>query len=209
MPTAANGTSRITVSSVPSEPGEAPVKILLIVVLTLVAAISALYAVEVHGRRRPPTIPPVAEVDLSRFMGDWYVIAHIPTFIERDAYDAVESYALRADGRIQTTYRQRRGGFDAELDTMHPVGTVRPGTDRAVWDMQFVWPIQSEYVIVDLDADYSRTTIGRSKRDYAWIMARTPTLPEADYQAMVERLRTLGYDVSKLRRVPQRAPADR
>lgn len=26
----------------------------------------------------PPTIPPVANVDLQRFMGDWYVIAHIP-----------------------------------------------------------------------------------------------------------------------------------
>lgn len=205
MPTAVNGMSHITVSSVRSEPGEVPVKTLLIVVLALAAALSALYAIEAHGRRRPPTIPPVAEVDLSRFMGDWYVIAHIPTFIERDAHDAVESYALRADGRIQTTYRQRRGGFDAELDTMHPIGTVRPGTGKAVWDMQFVWPIQSEYVIVDLDADYTRTSIGRSKRDYAWIMARTPTLPEADYQAMVERLRVLGYDVSKLRRVPHRA----
>jgi apolipoprotein D and lipocalin family protein len=35
-------------------------------------------------------------------------------------------------------------------------------------------------------------------------MARTPTISEADYAAHVERLRALGYDVSKLRRVPQR-----
>ena len=31
----------------------------------------------------PPTIPPVASVDMPRFMGDWYVIAQIPTYIER------------------------------------------------------------------------------------------------------------------------------
>ena len=32
--------------------------------------------------------PPLAlaqDVDLQRFMGDWYVIAHIPTFIEKGA----------------------------------------------------------------------------------------------------------------------------
>ena len=33
----------------------------------------------------------VPRVDLDRFMGDWYVIANIPTFIERDAHNAVES----------------------------------------------------------------------------------------------------------------------
>ena len=37
-----------------------------------------------------PTIPPVASVDLPRFMGDWYVIAHIPSFPEREAYNAID-----------------------------------------------------------------------------------------------------------------------
>lgn len=160
------------------------------------------------GREKPPTIPTAGSIDLPRFMGDWYVIANIPTFIEKDAYDAVESYALRPDGRIQTTYRQRRGSFDAKLKTMRPVGTVRPGTGNAVWGMQFVWPIQAEYVIAYVDADYTRTIVARSNRDYAWIMARTPTLSDADYAALVDRLKALGYDTTKLRKVPQRAGRD-
>jgi apolipoprotein D and lipocalin family protein len=156
------------------------------------------------GREQAPTIPTAGAIDLPRFMGDWYVIANIPTFIEKDAYDAVESYALRPDGKIQTTYRQRRGGFDAKLKTMHPVGTVRPGTGNAVWGMQFVWPIKAEYVIAYVDADYTRTIVARSNRDYAWIMARTPTIPDAEYAALVDRLKALGYDTTKLRKVPQR-----
>jgi len=154
-----------------------------------------------------PTIPPVAEVDLPRFMGDWYVIAHIPSRPERDAYDAVESYRLDTDGRIRTVFRFRQGGFDAPLDTMEPVATVVPGTGNAVWGMQFIWPIKAEYVIVDLAPDYSRTIVGRSKRDYVWLMARTPQLPEPELQAAVDRIRALGYDVSKLRMVPQSAGA--
>ena len=157
------------------------------------------------GRETATTIPTAGSIDLPRFMGDWYVIANIPTFIEKDAYDAVESYALRPDGKIQTTYRQRRGGFDAKLKTMHPVGTVRPGTGNAVWGMQFVWPIKAEYVIAYVDADYTRTIVARSDRDYAWIMARTPTISDADYAALVDRLKALGYDTAKLRKVPQRA----
>jgi apolipoprotein D and lipocalin family protein len=148
-------------------------------------------------------IPAVAEVDVPRFMGDWYVIAHIPSRSERNAYDAVESYALRDDGRIQTTFRYRDGGFDRELRTMEPIGTVRAEGNGAVWDMQFVWPIQAEYVIVDLDADYTRTIVGRSKRDYVWLMAREPVMADADYEASVRRIAELGYDVGKLRRVPQ------
>ena len=150
-----------------------------------------------------PTIPPVNAVDLPRFMGDWYVIAHIPSWPEREAYDAVESYRLDTDGRIRTTYTQRKGGFDAPVDTLHPVGTVVEGSHNAVWEMQFVWPIKSEYVIVDLAPDYSRTIIGRSKRDHVWLMARTPKLPEPELQAAIARIRALGYDTSKLRLVPQ------
>lgn len=154
----------------------------------------------------PPTIPPVASVDLQRFMGDWYVIAHIPSFPERQAWNAVESYRLDQDGRIRTTFQFRKGSFEAPLKTMEPVGRVVPGTNNAVWEMQFVWPIQAEYVIVDLSADYSQTLIGRSKRDYLWLMARTPSIADADYKSLVEKAKTLGYDTGKLRKVPQQWP---
>jgi len=53
----------------------------------------------------------VPSVDLSRFMGDWYVIAHIPTFVEDEAYNAVESYRLDDDGTIATVFTFRQGSF--------------------------------------------------------------------------------------------------
>jgi apolipoprotein D and lipocalin family protein len=157
------------------------------------------------GNQSNPTIPPVPAVDLARFMGDWYVIANIPTRLERNAYDAVESYELEPDGRIQTTFRYRNKSFTAPIKTLHPVGTVRPGFNNAVWAMQFIWPIKAEYVIVYLNDDYTQTIIGRSARDYVWLMARTPTISDADYARAMERIRALGYDVSHVRRVPQKS----
>jgi len=150
---------------------------------------------------RPLPRPP--SVDVPRFMGDWYVIAHIPSRPEREAFDAVESYALRPDGRIQTTFTYRKGSFDAPLKTMHPVGRVEEEGNGAVWGMQFIWPIQAEYVISWLDEDYQQTIVARSKRDYVWYMARTPQVSEADYQQAIEKIAAMGYDTSKIRKVPQ------
>ena len=70
--------------------------------------------------------------------------------------------------------------------------------------MQFVWPFKGDYRIVYLDSDYTQTVIGREKRDYVWIMARQPTLPEADYQRILDLLKREGYDTSQIQRVPQR-----
>jgi apolipoprotein D and lipocalin family protein len=89
---------------------------------------------------------------------------------------------------------------------MRPVGYVRPDTGNAVWGMQFVWPIKAEYVIVYVDPGYTLTIIGRSARDHAWVMARTPEISDADYDAALARLRSLGYPLEDQRKVPQRWP---
>jgi apolipoprotein D and lipocalin family protein len=151
-------------------------------------------------------IATVKHVDLERFMGDWYVIANIPTFIERDAYNAMESYRLTDEGTVATTFTFRQGGFDGERKVYTPTGFVRDRDSNAVWGMQFIWPIKADFRIVYLDEHYTRTIIGRNKRDYVWIMARTPSIPEADYQYLLRLLADEGYDINQIQRVPQRWP---
>ena len=149
-------------------------------------------------------MPTVQRVDLERFMGDWYVIASIPTSIEKGAHNAVESYRLEEDGTIATTFTFSKGSFDGPRKEYRPRGFVRDQATNATWGMQFVWPVKAEYLIIDLDEAYSRTVIGRSRRDYVWIMAREPRMAEEDYRAIIGRLEGLGYDVSRIQKVPQR-----
>jgi apolipoprotein D and lipocalin family protein len=156
------------------------------------------------GCSSPPPMPTVDSVDLERFMGDWYVLAHIPASLEKNAYGAVESYRLADDGTIETTFTFNEGSFDGERKEYTPKGFVRNKQTNAEWGMQFVWPIKADYRIVHLDADYSVTIIGREKRDYVWIMAREPKIDPARYDDLVRRVADLGYDMAKLRKVPQR-----
>ena len=155
--------------------------------------------------------PPIAlaeNVDLERFMGDWYVIANIPTRIEREAWGAVESYRREPDGTVATTFTFHKGGFDGERKAYTPRALVKPGTGNAVWGMQFVWPVKADYRIVWLAPDYSQVVIGREARDYVWIMAREPSIPEANYERLVDFIAQQGYDASKIRKVPQRPQGD-
>ncbi|WNM60248.1 lipocalin family protein [Candidatus Nitrospira neomarina] len=156
------------------------------------------------GCSSPPPIQIASQVNLERFMGDWYVIANIPTFIETEAFNAVESYRLNDDGTIATTFTFRKGGFEGEKKMYRPTGFVVDQESNAVWDMQFLWPFKADYRIVYVNSDYSQTIIGRLKRDYVWIMARTPRLPEEDYQHLLKIIADQGYDLSKIQRVPQR-----
>ena len=142
-------------------------------------------------------------VDLDRFMGDWYVIANIPTFIETDAYNAIETYEMNEDGSIATTFTFSDGAPDGDLKKYQPTGFIVDKKSNALWDMQFVWPFKAEYRVIYLSDDYQTTIIGRSKRDYVWLMSREPIIDEKSYAALLAFIEAEGYDINKVQRVPQ------
>lgn len=144
----------------------------------------------------------VDEVELERFMGDWFVIAHIPLSPEKEAWNAVESYRLDED-RVHINFQFRKGAADGPLKTYTPVAFVADHPSNAVWRMQFLWPFKADFRVVWLDPDYQITIIGRSKRDYAWIMAREPQMSAEQLGELVAFLEQEGYDTASLRQVPQ------
>ena len=144
-----------------------------------------------------------ADVDLARFMGDWYVIAAIPTLLEHGAYNPMDTYRLDADGSVATTFSFNDGAFDGARRQYASRGFVVAGSGNAVWGQQYVWPIRADYRIAYLAADYSQVVVAREKRDYVWIMARTPAIAAADLDRLTAFVAAQGYDASRLRRMPQ------
>lgn len=141
-------------------------------------------------------------VDIPRFMGDWYVIGNIPTAIEKQAYNAIESYELTGENVVATTFSFNKGGFDGKKKTYNPTGFIYDDPSNAIWGMRFIWPIKADYRVVYVDEDYKYTIIGRNKRDYVWIMARSANVEDSVYTELVNKVAAEGYDTSKIRRVP-------
>jgi apolipoprotein D and lipocalin family protein len=171
-------------------------------VITTVAFLSILLMTGC-GTKLPP-LKTVASVDIPRFMGDWYVIANIPTSVEKGAHNAIESYRLDRDGTIATTFTFYKDAFNGPFKKYTPRGFIQDTTTNATWGMRFIWPIKAEYLITYLNESYTQTVIARNKRDYVWIMARTPTIPEDDYNRIVADLSAQGYDITRLQKVPQK-----
>ena len=187
-----NKTARLSTSALP-----------WIAIATLVGVAAALSAC--GSLSEPPRKPVslVPNVDIPRFMGDWFVIANIPTFLEKGAHNAKDSYRLAPDGTIATVYSHNVDGFTGPRKTYASTGYVLDKKTNAVWGQQYIWPIKADYRISYLSSDYQHVVVTRDKRDYVWIMSRTPTISEAEYQRMVDVVGREGYDVSKLQRVPQ------
>lgn len=151
----------------------------------------------------------VESVDLDRFMGIWYVNAHIPTSFEDRCTNAVEYYRWKNSDRpgdrpgIENAfYCQNEGTNDfVKLDGYTWVHDTK---SNAEWRIEFLWPFPFAYKVIGLTPDYSETMIGHPSRDYLWIMSRTPTLSPARIEYWMKEAEKQGYSRAKLRIVPFR-----
>lgn len=159
------------------------------------------------GRPVPLATRPV---DLPRYMGRWYEIARLPAVFEATCagqpvawYAALpveggRAPAVRVVNRCLTrTGRMREargvarvvehsGGARLKVSFMPPALRWLPGT----------W---ADYWILHVAEDYSEALVGEPGRRHLWILSRTPEMAPARLQALVERARGFGFDVTPLR----------
>lgn len=143
-------------------------------------------------------------VDLQRYMGRWYVIAHVPYFAERGHVASSDNYTLNADGGIDVHYVYRTG-FSQPQKSIDSVGKVKSGTGNRLWTQRFFHVIPAKYRILEVAPDYSWALVDYPGRDLAWILARAPDMDDAQYQQLLDKLDELGVNSDKLWRVPQSA----
>ncbi len=176
-----------------------------------VPAIVLLLGVAVAGcassTQKVPAVPVASraevQVDLPRYMGRWYVIANIPYSAEAGKVGAYTEYRLREDGRIDDFYYAHNDSFDQGIELTEAVAWVEDPTSNARWKVRDSWLFTTDHLILYVSDDYRYALAGHPSRDYAWIFAREPDIPEWTYAGLLARLAEQHYDVSRLRRVPQ------
>ena len=153
----------------------------------------------------PPPLKKVASVDINKFMGRWYVIANIPTFIEEGAHNGVETYTWNEkENWIDVLFEFNQDSFEGKKKKLPQKAFIFDKQTNSEWRIQMFWPIKFPYYIIDLAEDYSYTVIGLPSRKYLWIMARNPTLDEKTYEEIIARVKKLDYDITLIKKVPQK-----
>ena len=151
----------------------------------------------------------IASLDVPRYMGRWFEIAKLPNWFQRKCLaDTSATYRLLPDGRVEVLNQCRKesGEMDQALGAARQMG---PATSAKLqvrfapsWlsVLPFVW---GDYWVIDLDERYELVAISEPKRQYLWILSRTPQVDEARYAALLGRLQAMGLDVGKLEKTRQ------
>ena len=166
---------------------------------------------------RPP-LQTVDSVDLDRYMGIWYVNAHIPSGIEKDCTNAVEFYekGLPSDPgpagarkvnnlftcRNESSVSDQFSHRTPDEVKLHAHGWVVNERTNAEWNVRFFWPVSLGYYVLYVSPDYSEIVVGHPSRDFLWIMSRSSRMPRARIDELMKLAIVQGFDASQLRIVP-------
>ncbi len=137
----------------------------------------------------------VSNVDLERYMGRWYELARYDHRFERNLTQCEAFYTLMPDGRVSvrnTGYNTRTGRRDTSL------GRAKLGKHPGQLRVSFFLFFYSDYNIMALGDDYDWALVGSRSPKYLWILSRTPSLPDATINHILDIARSRGYDVDKL-----------
>ena len=155
------------------------------------------------GARPVPDLPVVSRVDLERYAGTWYEIASYPNRFQKDCVATKATYSLLPDGKVRVRNECRRGSLQAEWDSAEGTAWVVDPATNAKLKVRFFWPFRGDYWILELGRDYEYAVVGTPSREYLWVLSRAPTMDEALYGRILETVRRLGFDPSRLRRTRQ------
>ena len=164
--------------------------------------LALLAAATFQGCASGPPLP-LAEVDLPRMYGRWYIVATIPNWFERGMVAPVDVFSPHPEGDIQEDFYLRRGSFHAPEKHFVVHDWVRANSHNAHWRVQIVWPIDLPFLVVHVDPDYQYVLFGEQDRSMGWIYARQPVIEESKYQTLLAKFKALGYDASQFRKVVQ------
>jgi apolipoprotein D and lipocalin family protein len=152
------------------------------------------------------TIP---ALDVPRYMGTWYEIAKYPNWFQKKCVAETRAeYKLQAGGSVQVINRCRKdtGEMDEAIGEARQIGENNSPKLQVrfapAWLslLPFVW---GDYWVIDLDVGYQLVAVSEPKREYLWVLSRTPTVSAEAYAALLVRLKAQGFDLGRLERTIQ------
>lgn len=150
----------------------------------------------------------VEKVDLEQYAGQWYEIARLPMYFQRNcASDVTATYNLNKDdaGALKSVAVMNQCKKEDGL-MMSAEGLAKPANDSgSELKVTFLpswlrWlPVgKADYWVLALDKDYKSALVGTPDNKYLWVLSRTPTLSESTFNQYKNTAKMQGYDVSKL-----------
>lgn len=137
----------------------------------------------------------VPYVDLKRYLGKWYEVAHLPAKFQEGCDDTTATYTLSDDGSVSVLNECIKNG---KVKRAKGTAKVVDKVTGAKLKVTFFWPFYGDYWIIDLGEDYEYAVVGTPNRKYLWILSRTPKMDDKLYSRLIESVKSKGFNVNSL-----------
>ncbi len=177
---------------------------------TLLIGLMAFCAPSFSQETSSTALKTVEALDLPRYLGSWYEIAKFPNWFQKKCKsDTKANYSLRSDASLAVfnQCRLESGQVSDAMGTAKQIGDAKSAKLKVRFAPEwlsvipFVW---GDYWVIDIDAAYQLVAISEPKREYLWILSRTPDADDRQLNELLLRLSANGFDLSKLERTPQK-----
>lgn len=146
----------------------------------------------------------VPKVDLPRYAGKWFELARLPNRFEKKcARDVTAEYTLQGS---QVLVVNSCTQADGSRTTSRGKAKIADPATNAKLRVTFFWPFYGNYWVIGLDPEYRWAIVGEPKREYLWILSRTPTLPQPTLDTILQKIKDAGYNPASLL-YPQQSPS--
>ena len=144
------------------------------------------------GKPSDVPLPTVAQVELARYMGTWFEIAHLPNRFQAECIaDTQANYQIENESvRVVNRCRTSTGA----VKEAQGVANVVPASGNAKLRVSFFRPFYGDYWILALGPNYGWVLVGEPSREYAWVLSRQPMLDEATLEKALAQAAVLGFD---------------
>ncbi len=175
-------------------------------IAVLLASVTA-----IPHRAAGQTAQPVSTLDLTRFEGEWYEVAHLPTKSEKHCVrDTIVLYAARYKPRqfqVVTTCKTKQGFSDVK----NMNGKRADKSSDGKLKVTTIWPFCVQEWVLALGDNYEWALVGSPNHKLLWVLSRSPSLAPEVLIAIEAKATAQGYEASRLVAVPQQlvTPAPR
>ena len=144
----------------------------------------------------------VPHVELEKYLGKWYEIAHLPAKFQEGCNETTATYTLLKDGSISVLNQAIKNG---KMKQAKGKAKVVDKNSNAKLKVTFFWPFYGDYWIIKLGNNYEYSVVGTPNRKYLWILSRTPQMDDNLYSQIIEYGKSKGFDANKLIKTFQKA----
>lgn len=152
----------------------------------------------------PAPVKTIASLDVPRYLGTWYEIAKFPNWFQKKCVGNTKAeYSLRPDGNLKVlnSCKTANGEVSDAEGTARQIGakdSPRLEVRFAPEWLSFLPMVWGDYWVIDLDPQYQVAAVSDPKREYLWVLSRTPQLDSRIYDDLLLRLKQQQFDVRKL-----------